>query len=453
MRVPAVNRFPCFFLALLLCVPLAALAYSHVRIVRLTLVQGSVWVTRPGSPEPVRAVEHQPLEHAAVVETVAGVAEIEFEDRTFVRLASGSRLHLAELGLEDNGDRVTHLSLEQGTATFDVRPHRGDSVVLLAPQVTIFFHQKARVRVDLAPSAKRVRVFRGRITLETRADTLSLTAGQMLEWVSDSGSYRIARNPSADGWDEWNDKRAETLAALVNYTSPSVVGGGAATQYSSSWGGAGYGSYCGSWRYDPFFNSWMWSPYPPTGYYTPYGWGSFFGFSRSGCALNGFWWSPGGYFFGWPAFHRRPIPIRVRRRPDPPARDSDDSDGSTTARTRRRPRRPVDREERSPLFGSRPALRTPAGAATRVEGAESRRTTSPNATGRERAERRAERQQRRQREFRRQNRSRPSVRRVQPRSSGRQVRRSPPSRRPSSGTRSRTVRRPARSSSSRPRSN
>jgi hypothetical protein len=201
---------------LLLCVPLAALAYSHVRIVRLTLVQGSVWVTRPGSPEPVRAVEHQPLEHAAVVETVAGVAEIEFEDRTFVRLASGSRLHLAELGLEDNGDRVTHLSLEQGTATFDVRPHRGDSVVLLAPQVTIFFHQKARVRVDLAPSAKRVRVFRGRITLETRADTLSLTAGQMLEWVSDSGSYRIARNPSADAWDEWNDKRAETLAALVH---------------------------------------------------------------------------------------------------------------------------------------------------------------------------------------------------------------------------------------------
>jgi hypothetical protein len=433
---------------LLLCVPLVALAYSHVRIVRLTLVEDGVWVTRPGRAEPVRAVDHLPLEHAAVVDAVAGVAEIEFEDRTFVRLASGARLHLTELGLEDNGDRVTHLTLEQGTATFEVRPRRGDSTVVLAPQVRISFLGKATVRVDISPYANRVRVFRGQAVVETHAD-VSLRGGQMLEWVADSGQYRIARNLSPDSWDRWNDERSETLQAVASLTAPSVAGGGLATGYTGYGSGLGHRGYCGSWYYDPFFNSWMWTSY---GYADP-----FFGVSRYGCGGNGFWWSPGGFFYGYPGYWQRPIFIRVRTPVDPSGGGADDGDDTTTVRARRRPRRPVGREDgpvlgpESPLFGSRRALRTTSNSTS--EDAERLRRSSVRPADSARQTRRTERDAGRVSSVRRSNRSRRSVRRVQPRTTGRQVRRPATSRRPSTGSRGRTVRRPSRSSSSRSRPN
>ncbi len=112
---------------LLLSLPLGLAADSYVRIVRLSFVEGDVQVALPGRAQPTRGLLHLPLEHGAAVETPDGVAVVEFEDEALARLAPHTRLHLEELLLLDNGERVTQLFLERGTGTFNVRLRRGDS--------------------------------------------------------------------------------------------------------------------------------------------------------------------------------------------------------------------------------------------------------------------------------------------------------------------------------------
>jgi hypothetical protein len=183
------------FPLLLYSLPLSLAAYSYVRIVRLSFVEGEVRVVRPNSASPARGLANLPLEHDAVVETAEGVAEIEFEEEAFARLAPHSRLRLAELALLSSGDRVTRLLLEEGTASVEVDLSGGNTFAVLTPHFQVTVPRRAAFRVDLTPEGSRVRVFRGEVRVEAAPNTLQVSAGQMLQWRPASGEVLLTRNP------------------------------------------------------------------------------------------------------------------------------------------------------------------------------------------------------------------------------------------------------------------
>ncbi len=323
---------------LLLSFPLGLIAYSYVRIVRLSFVEGDVQVALPGRVQPTRGLLHLPLEHGAAVETPDGVAVVEFEDEALARLAPRSRLHLEELLLLDNGERVTQLFLEWGTGTFNVRLRRGDSFEVVTPYFRLTVPRKARFRVDVGDEGGRVRVFKGRVRVTEGGNQVEVSKGQMFELDAGRGEYSLARDGELDSWDEWNDYRDGVRAGRVRYR-PYYTG--TAVYYSHS-----------HWAHYA-------DPYYFCSYFYPY-----YGGSRyyAGSHHYGYWSVFFGHHSGRHARRRRRhrggsrVPSRSPRRPNRPGpsgpRQGDEGEGEPKHRASDR-----HREGAPPFRGrGRPAL-------------------------------------------------------------------------------------------------
>lgn len=302
-------------LVFLFCsLPLRGAAYSHVRIVRLSFVQGDVSVARSENAGWTRGMAYLPLGHKALIATRNGVAEVEFESKTFVQLAPGSRLHLAELGLHESGVRVTRLSLQQGTATFQTDTRRGDYFAVLTPHFQVTVPRRATLRVDLYAEGGRVRVFRGEVSVESQTGALQVSKGQMFEWDATSRTLLLTRNPEPDAWDEWTQARSHKVEAQMSYQQQSAWS--AVSVYPWSYHSYSY-SYCQGWRYDPFLGRWVWSPNNYYGWSLPNWYGAYWsGISYSSCRPIQFWWYPRGFAPGSPS---PPVPTSPDPTEPPPA--------------------------------------------------------------------------------------------------------------------------------------
>src|SRR5262249_54241945 len=93
----------------------SAFAESKVRIVRLSEVQGTVQMDRGDGFE--KAFLNMPLIESARLKTGAdGRAEVEFEDGSALRLAPGSEVVFTRLALGDDGEKLSVVELNSGTA-------------------------------------------------------------------------------------------------------------------------------------------------------------------------------------------------------------------------------------------------------------------------------------------------------------------------------------------------
>src|ERR1700758_4330350 len=94
-----------------------AFAESHVRIVRLSEVQGTVEVDRGTGQGFEKAFLNMPMVEGMKLATKAdGRAEVEFEDGSAVRITPNTRVDFSALSLQDSGARVSTLMLNQGMA-------------------------------------------------------------------------------------------------------------------------------------------------------------------------------------------------------------------------------------------------------------------------------------------------------------------------------------------------
>src|SRR4051812_23471221 len=100
-------------------------AYSRVRIVRVSYVDGDVRIDRGDNQGFVKAFSNMPLVEGSRLSTEAdGRAEAEFEDGSTIRLAGNSTLDFQQLQLGKNGEHVTTVSLEHGEAYFGIKKKR-----------------------------------------------------------------------------------------------------------------------------------------------------------------------------------------------------------------------------------------------------------------------------------------------------------------------------------------
>ncbi len=262
--------------------------YSHVRVVRLSFVDGTVLVKRPNSTEWAKASVNTPICQGFSLSTSANsFAEVEFENGSTARLGELSQLDFTELALSPKGAKINHLTFDQGYATFHLRPEHGDEYSVKVANATVIPHGKAEFRTDFTQGRLRVEVFDGSAEVTGSAQTAKVTKNKVLEYDTNSQmAFNISRGIDKDAWDKWVQER-DTQTTLA--WNDQAMGMG-----SRVYGWSDLDEY-GEWAYFPGYG-YGWSPF------VPMGWAPF--------SLGQWSWYPGwGYTWisaepwGWLPFH------------------------------------------------------------------------------------------------------------------------------------------------------
>jgi Family of unknown function (DUF6600)/FecR protein len=261
---------------------------SHVRVVRLSFVEGTVTVRRPGSAEWAKAGVNTPIEQGfSVATTKKSFVEIQFENGSTVRLGELSSVEFNELALTARGDHINHLTLDGGYATFHIVPQHHDEYLLNVSGVNLTPHGKTEFRTDLNQDRLRVEVFRGKVQATDSNQTQKLGKNHTLTRNLDSSPlFQVTNTVQMDEWDKWAAARDQQSTLAYNNEA---VGLNAAL-----YGWDDLEAY-GDWGYFPGFG-YGWAPYEPLGW-SPY-------------SLGMWSWYPGwGYTWisgepwGWLPFH------------------------------------------------------------------------------------------------------------------------------------------------------
>lgn len=265
--------------------------YSHIRIVRLSFVEGQVRYQRPGQPWE-DAKLNLPIEQGFALGTDDGFAEVEFEHGLSLRLANDSSAEFTELALED-GRRITKLNLSGGTAIVTADLAKGEEFSLGASNVRVSLDHKASFRVDTSGSESWITVLHGKVSVESGAGAQIVGGGHTLhENAEDLASSTIEKSPARDSFDKWVSQREEALSGaradsssvlnVASYTAGfadlDLYGGWAAVPgYGLCWQPYGMGAswmpfLAGQWMFMGN-TGWNWVSAEPWGWF-PYHFGS-----------------------------------------------------------------------------------------------------------------------------------------------------------------------------------
>jgi hypothetical protein len=288
-------------------------ASSQVRAVRLSFVQGTVTVKRPGSTEWAKASVNTPIQQGFSVATAKGsFAEVQFENGSTVRLGELSRVDFSKLALSPDGDKVNHVTFDAGYCTFHFIPEHHDEYVVEVSGVKVTPHGKTEFRIDLSPPQMRVEVSEGEAQMADSQQSEKIGKDKVLTCdVGATTPFQIAHGIEKDSWDKWVAARDEQSTLAYNDSAVSIDAptyGWDDLDAYGDWGdfpGYGYG-----WApYEPFgwspYGLGMWSWYPNWGYTwisgEPWGWLPFHYGMWNYDASMGWFWMPGSFGMWDPA--------------------------------------------------------------------------------------------------------------------------------------------------------
>jgi len=301
-----------WFVVLLAAV--VAQATSHVRIVRLSYVDGKVQMDRANGQGLERAILNAPIvEGSSIVTGRDGLAEIEFENSTTVRLGEATEVRFKQLLINDAGDKVNEVELVRGTMYFTT--HGKDEINrAVAANRTFVLRRDSDVRLMMSGDQVQAAVLKGEVTVDNNGQIERAKKKETLTADANNASgVLISKGVDELSLDRWNSERAAYQTAY-SYNN---------TGYGNSgMGGFGYADlgYYGGWFNVPGYglawqpygaSSWMgWNPYlsgtwaftPGVGYAWssayPWGWLPFHYGAWSYAPAYGWFWAPGNSFRG-----------------------------------------------------------------------------------------------------------------------------------------------------------
>jgi hypothetical protein len=235
---------------------------GNVRVVRLSLAEGQVLVSHPGTNVWEDAPANLPLQEGDTLATQSGRAEIEFENGATAYLAENSVLQFTRLAFSGGG-RATDLTLTQGAGTFNSTVSGQDSFRVEALTFNVTIPQHAEFRVDGFRDGAAVEVLSGDVSVSTTRGSTTLDKGQgVAVHEKDFQDMSVGSLPNAeDAFDQWVIKQGEMIRAgnkntLSYINSPNDYGLSDLSRYGSWVNIAGFGY---SWR--PFSVGFTWAPY------------------------------------------------------------------------------------------------------------------------------------------------------------------------------------------------
>jgi hypothetical protein len=281
---------------------------SKVRIVRLSEVRGAVQLDRNigRGYEPVLA--NIPIVEHSRLQTGMGIAEVEFEDNSSLRIAPASIVEFTQLDRLPTGT-TSSVRLVKGIAYVSLLKTRGNEFNLLFGQQKLQLPPSSHIRLQMDGAEATLAVLGGTVRIDGPAGPTDVPRKKTVTFnLKDQSEPVLARNVVPEALDSWDKNAAESHAqtgTLSAFGSPYAYGIGDMMYYGSFMNVGGCGSmwrpYFASAAWDPYSNG-VWAWYQGAGYswVSPYPWGwtpYHFG-SWSYCSGAGWGWQPGGSWNG-----------------------------------------------------------------------------------------------------------------------------------------------------------
>jgi len=178
------SRFPKVLIAALFAAvtSLSAMADSHVRIVRLSYIEGGVQISRSADGAYEKAIVNLPITEGAKLKTADGRAEVEFEDGSTLRIVADSTVEFSQLSLRDSGAKVSELKITSGTAYVNFTGTKDDEFSVRFEDEKIMLARAAHLRVILGDEDSSVAVFRGLIQVDSPSGTIDVKKNQTVSF-------------------------------------------------------------------------------------------------------------------------------------------------------------------------------------------------------------------------------------------------------------------------------
>jgi hypothetical protein len=282
---------------------------SKVRIVRLSEVKGEVQVDRQTGKGYESAMPNLPVVEGSKLKTGNGVAEVEFEDNSTVRLAQNSEVQFPRLELLPSGAKASSVNVLQGTVYVSLINTKGNEFSVKFGQQTINLPPDSHVRLQLAPSEANLAVMHGDAIVEQASGNTTVGKNKTMTFnLAGQNPPVIAKSVVEQPLDKWDSDAVQYHKSYANASSfgnsPYSYGINDMNYYGSfvnGCGGSMWRPYFTSASWDPF-GSGAWAYYPSAGYSWvspyPWGWTPYHYGSWSFCQGTGWGWRPGGAWMG-----------------------------------------------------------------------------------------------------------------------------------------------------------
>jgi hypothetical protein len=287
-----------------------ASANSKVRIVRLSEVKGEVQLDRLTGKGFEPAMANLPVIEGARLKTGDGVAEIEFEDNSTIRVAQNSQIEFPELELLPGGIKASTVDVMQGMAYFSLVNAKGNQFNVKFGQQTVSLPPDSHIRLQVTPSTASLAVMHGDVTVENPSGTPTAVGKNRTATFDLAGQNQpaIAKSMLEQPLDKWDSDAAQYHKSYANASAfgsaPYAYGINDLNYYGSFVSGCGgslWRPYFTSAAWDPF-GSGAWAYYQGAGYSWvspyPWGWTPYHYGSWSFCQGIGWGWMPGGTWLG-----------------------------------------------------------------------------------------------------------------------------------------------------------
>ena len=290
--------------------PSADTGVSKIRIVRLSEVKGAVKMDRAIGRGMEPAVANMPIVEKSLLRTDEGVAEVEFEDNSTLRLAPNTVVQFEQLNRQATGATASSVRVLRGTAYVSLVKTRGNSFDLLFAKQGLALEPGSHIRLELDDAQANVAVLDGTVRVDGPAGAEEVARKKTVTFhLADQGQPTVEKQIAAEPYDSWDQTatgyHARTAAYNALSSTPYSYGLNDMAYYGSFMDAGGCGSmwrpYFTSAAWDPFSNG-SWAYYSGAGYSWvspyPWGWTPYHYGSWSFCPGTGWGWQPGGAWNG-----------------------------------------------------------------------------------------------------------------------------------------------------------
>ncbi len=284
---------------------------SKVRIVRLSEVKGVVHVDRNTGRGFEPAMTNLPIVEKSRLRTDDGVAEVEFEDNSTLRVAPESLVEFPQLERTASGSTASSVHVLKGTAYVSLVNTKGNEFTLLFGQQKLALPPASHIRLDLKEEGAQLAVLEGNLRVDSPQGAIEVQKKKTITFKDgDQNPPTVAKSVTEETFDSWDHTatgyHARTASLMGSTGSPYAYGINDMNYYGafSNVGGCGsmWRPYFASAAWDPYSNgAWAWysggagyswvSPYP-------WGWTPYHSGTWNYCPNAGWGWMPGNEWYG-----------------------------------------------------------------------------------------------------------------------------------------------------------
>jgi len=184
-------------------------ADSNIRSVRLSYVQGNVLIDHGTGQGFEPALMNMPVNASTRIKTGDdGLAEIEFENGSTLRLTGDTTVLFQPLSLTDKGIRISGMSISEGTAYIHAKKEKQDEFFLAVRDLHLQLIKEAHLRVSADSTQILVAVFKGELSDPQTGLTIKKNESFRIDNATDQITD-VAQGIDpyfTDAWDQERDK-------------------------------------------------------------------------------------------------------------------------------------------------------------------------------------------------------------------------------------------------------